>query len=114
MTHAATGTVTTELLVRDAIWLRAGKMPQEFVPHGIVSDEAAMSERMSRMTRRYPASDQPSCATVPATTPEARRRYLNTEEAAEIVRLSPRTLERLRKEGSGPRYLKPGKGNSIN
>lgn len=27
-----------------------------------------------------------------------------------MLRLSPRTLERLRSDGTGPRYLKPGKG----
>ena len=33
---------------------------------------------------------------------------LTTEEAAEYVRLSPRTLERYRVTGEGPRYLKLG------
>lgn len=41
--------------------------------------------------------------------PEAKR-YLNSEEAARILRLSARTLERMRVEGSGPRYLKAGRG----
>lgn len=36
------------------------------------------------------------------------RRYLNTEETAEILRVSPRTLERLRALGTGPKYRKPG------
>jgi hypothetical protein len=31
---------------------------------------------------------------------------MNTVEAARFLRLSPRTLERLRLEGSGPRYCK--------
>lgn len=38
------------------------------------------------------------------------RRYLNSEEAARILRLSARTLERMRVEGSGPKYLKAGRG----
>jgi hypothetical protein len=38
------------------------------------------------------------------------RRYLNTVEASRILRLSPRTLERMRVEGTGPRYLKAGRG----
>ncbi len=42
-------------------------------------------------------------------TPEPRR-YLNSEEAARILRLSARTLERMRVEGSGPKYLKAGRG----
>lgn len=43
-------------------------------------------------------------------TSTASRRYLTTEEASEVVRLSPRSLERMRADGSGPRYLKPGRG----
>jgi hypothetical protein len=36
--------------------------------------------------------------------------YLTTSEAARFVRLSPRTLERLRVQGTGPRYIKAGPG----
>ena len=36
--------------------------------------------------------------------------YLNSQEAADMLRISIRTLERMRVEGSGPRYLKAGKG----
>ncbi len=36
--------------------------------------------------------------------------YLTTSEAAKFVRLSPRTLERLRVQGTGPRYIKAGPG----
>lgn len=36
--------------------------------------------------------------------------YLTTVEAADFVRLSPRTLERLRVQGTGPRFIKAGKG----
>ena len=43
-------------------------------------------------------------------TPPEPRRYLNSEEAARILRLSARTLERRRGEGSGPQYLKAGRG----
>lgn len=44
--------------------------------------------------------------------PESGRasRMLTTSEAAQIVRLSPRTLERLRVSGEGPRYVKAGPG----
>jgi len=35
---------------------------------------------------------------------------LTTTEAAAFLRLSPRTLERFRVEGTGPRYLKAGAG----
>ena len=37
------------------------------------------------------------------------RRYLTTEEAAAHCRLSPRTLEKFRCVGGGPRYLKRGR-----
>ncbi len=34
--------------------------------------------------------------------------YLDTREAAKLVRLSPRTLERLRTTGAGPAFSKAG------
>lgn len=36
--------------------------------------------------------------------------FLTTVEAAAILRISRRTLERMRVEGTGPRYLKVGPG----
>jgi len=36
--------------------------------------------------------------------------FLTTIEVAEILRVSRRTLERMRVEGTGPRYLKVGPG----
>ena len=36
--------------------------------------------------------------------------YLTTIEVAEMLRISRRTLERMRVEGTGPRYLKVGPG----
>jgi predicted DNA-binding transcriptional regulator AlpA len=36
-------------------------------------------------------------------------RLLVQNEAAEFLRLSPRTLERLRVSGTGPRYVKLGR-----
>ena len=35
---------------------------------------------------------------------------LTTIEAAKFLRLSPRTLERLRVQGDGPRFMKAGRG----
>ncbi len=40
----------------------------------------------------------------------AAERFLTTLECAAILRLSPRTLERLRVQGAGPRYVKAGPG----
>jgi len=37
-------------------------------------------------------------------------RFLTTVECAELLRLSPRTLERMRVQGAGPRYVKAGPG----
>lgn len=36
--------------------------------------------------------------------------YLNSQETADLLRLSIRTLERMRVEGTGPKFLKAGKG----
>jgi len=38
------------------------------------------------------------------------RSLLTTVEAAALLRLSPRTLERFRVEGTGPKFLKAGAG----
>ncbi len=49
---------------------------------------------------------------VPATTPAAAQqtaRYLTNNEAAEFLRLSPRTLEKQRVIGGGPRFRKFGR-----
>ena len=36
--------------------------------------------------------------------------YLTNDEAAERLRVSPRTLERMRIDGTGPRFFKAGPG----
>ena len=36
--------------------------------------------------------------------------FLTTTECAALLRLSPRTLERMRSEGAGPRFVKAGSG----
>ena len=41
--------------------------------------------------------------------PKPRPRYLLTDEAAEFLRLSVRTLEKRRSTGDGPRYRKLGR-----
>ncbi len=38
--------------------------------------------------------------------------YLRTDDAAEYLGLSPRTLEKLRLKGGGPLYCRPG-GRSL-
>jgi hypothetical protein len=46
----------------------------------------------------------------PNDTPSQIAGYLTTVEAGNFVRLSPRTLERLRVQGTGPRFIKAGRG----
>lgn len=41
---------------------------------------------------------------------DTKRSLLTTAEAAQFLRLSPRTLERLRVQGTGPLFLKLGPG----
>lgn len=48
--------------------------------------------------------------TVHTTTPSPYEQFLNTIDAAKILQLSPRTLERMRVEGGGPPFLKAGPG----
>jgi hypothetical protein len=45
----------------------------------------------------------------PDSSPRPAPRYLMTEEAAEFLRLSARTLEKHRNTGTGPRYRKLGR-----
>lgn len=47
-------------------------------------------------------------ATAPQSTPAAKPEFLNTDEAAEMLRLSARTLEKYRVLGGGPRFRKFG------
>ncbi len=44
-----------------------------------------------------------------AARPTTQARYLTNDEAAEFLRLSPRTLEKLRVIGGGPRFRKFGR-----
>lgn len=50
------------------------------------------------------AAPQPNVLSVASTNPE----FLTTEEAAAFLRLSPRTLEKQRVLGGGPRFRKFG------
>lgn len=45
----------------------------------------------------------------PSSAPAATTRYLTPEEAATLLRLSPRTLEKQRCLGGGPRFRKFGR-----
>ena len=54
-----------------------------------------------------PAPLRPAAAPAPATTQPAR--YLTNDEAADFLRLSPRTLEKQRVIGGGPRFRKFGR-----
>lgn len=58
------------------------------------------------MIRPVPLRPQAAPATPPAVAPA---RYLTNDEAAEFLRLSPRTLEKQRVIGGGPRFRKFGR-----
>lgn len=51
-------------------------------------------------------ASQPQAATTPLAPPA---RYLTNDEAADFLRLSPRTLEKQRVIGGGPRFRKFGR-----
>jgi len=55
-----------------------------------------------------PIPNQPRAASV-ATQQAQPARYLTNDEAAEFLRLSPRTLEKQRVIGGGPRFRKFGR-----
>ena len=44
------------------------------------------------------------------TTPQTQPAYLTSQDVADLLRLSVRTLERMRVDGNGPRFLKAGTG----
>ncbi|MGH6647359.1 helix-turn-helix transcriptional regulator [Aquabacterium sp.] len=54
-----------------------------------------------------PAPLQPVAAPAPA--PAQPQRYLTNDEAADYLRLSPRTLEKQRVIGNGPKFRKFGR-----
>lgn len=57
-----------------------------------------------------PAAPQPAATTGAAATAAAQPpRFLNNDEAAAYLRLSPRTLEKQRVVGGGPRFRKFGR-----
>lgn len=53
-------------------------------------------------------SAAPGAAPHPSAAPAASTEFLTTEEAAAFLRLSPRTLEKQRVLGGGPRFRKFG------
>ncbi len=56
-----------------------------------------------------PAPLRPQAALTATQQPVAPSRYLTNDEAAEYLRLSPRTLEKQRVIGGGPRFRKFGR-----
>jgi hypothetical protein len=58
----------------------------------------------------YPMRPDPlRPAAAPATTTAQPQRYLTNDEAADYLRLSPRTLEKQRVIGGGPKFRKFGR-----
>ena len=56
-----------------------------------------------------PAPLRPPAAPAATTQPAQPSRYLTNDEAADYLRLSPRTLEKQRVIGGGPRFRKFGR-----
>ena len=85
-------------------WPLTTRWPQgvEFEDRSLAnSARVAMAEHIGAAPKTV-ASNEPELGRTPC--------MLTTSEAAKIVRLSPRTLERLRVSGEGPRYIKAGPG----
>ncbi len=61
----------------------------------------SIAQQMGDVTRQSPHEREPSRVASP---------FLTTKEAARYLRLSHRTLERLRVTGSGPRYRRAASG----
>lgn len=60
------------------------------------------------MRRPVPREQEPTATPTPAVV-QPSARYLSNDEAAAFLRLSPRTLEKLRVIGGGPRFRKFGR-----
>lgn len=56
-----------------------------------------------------PAPLRPAAAPLTTTAPAQPQRYLTNDEAAQYLRLSPRTLEKQRVIGGGPTFRKFGR-----
>lgn len=56
-----------------------------------------------------PMLNRPQTAPAATTQQQSSARYLNNDEAAAFLRLSPRTLEKQRVIGGGPRFRKFGR-----
>lgn len=97
-------------MASDGNWFRhKGRWPLTRWPHGVeVEGRWPASQGRGVMTEHT----GPASMTAASNEPESGRTpcMLTTSEAAKVVRLSPRTLERLRVSGDGPRYIKAGPG----
>lgn len=86
---------------RRPFWSRAGDATEPPSPASSLRPQPG--NKALQLTEPVKRSASLPSATEPATT-----EFLTTREAAVVVRLSPRTLERLRLTGGGPKYLKLG------
>lgn len=67
-----------------------------------------LAEIVEAQAAKYHASD-PGGGGAGSATGIGGNRYLTQQEAAAFLRLSPRTLERMRLDSSGPRFVKAGR-----
>jgi len=99
---------------RKPYWARLSDAETGTLPRPNSETDVASADRPQARTAALRVSDpvrkaDPEPRTM-ASPEQPRDGYLTTTEAAAFLRLSPRTLERYRVEGGGPRFLKAGRG----
>lgn len=77
-------------------------------PSDVLADLAALATRQAALTAELARAL--ATASAPAQSPASDApEYLTTREAAALLGVSTRTLEALRAEGRGPRYVRVGR-----
>jgi hypothetical protein len=72
--------------------------------------DGGISPAMSHPQEQGSKQSQPVASKRKQERPQGHDRYVMTAKAAEILCLSPRTLERMRIDGTGPKFSKAGGG----
>lgn len=85
-------------------WEQAGKYPASNTANQSNDQKRPGTEPSSPSSTRVVAKE----SKMPDHTNDIK--YMMTVEAAEYLRLSPRTLERMRVDGTGPKFHKAGPG----
>lgn len=75
----------------------------------VLADLAECARRQADLTAELARALRSAPAEAPARPKDAPLAYLTTAEAADVLGVSTRTLEALRADGKGPRYVRIGK-----